>query len=289
MVALSRCLASLGLVLTCVNGRRNLEESGSAARSASLCKAPVEGEPLLANPAKVCVADKQPGLSNRNESSMEFEGLEPDVARLIVETLNGPDARLEFVVTSFPDRIDFLRDCKCDFLVELLTNTAGRRKKVGFTSPYLSPALEVLVLGTSSVTKVEDCGNVAVVKNSATKSSFESQFPSMNLITFDTNVEAVKSLVETKSSCVASEDIILKRILEQVTATEIDLLASSRRDDFRRVSTGNTFAPKPWGVGVNIDRVGLRSEIDAVVIYAEMSGKMMNLREMHGFASLLVK
>lgn len=242
---------------------------------------------LLPNPAKVCVADGQPGLSNKNGQTMEFEGLEPDVARYVVETLNGENADIEFVTTTFPERIDFIKDGKCDFLVELLTNTAGRRLQVGFTSPYLSPAAEILVLSSSSVNETSQCANVALVENSATQSSFQAAFPNVPLLEFVSNEDAVKSVADGDASCAASEDLIFKRILEQVDAAEIAILEGWTRSDFRRVSTGNTFAPKPWGIGVNMERVQLRAEIDAIMIYAEMSGKLRELREKHGFGGCL--
>jgi len=95
------------------------------------------------------------------------------------------------------------------------------------------------------------------------------------------------SVVDGQSACAASEDIIFKRILEQVDAGAIDLLKGSKSGVFRRVSTGSTFEAKPWGVGVNMGRAALRAEIDAVVIYAEMEGKLRRLREKHGFGSCL--
>ena len=101
-------------------------------------------------------------------------GYSVDLCKLIavgvVERLNMPDLRIEFVPVTAKTRFEAIENGKIDILCGATTKTLSRMERIGFTQPTFMTGGGLLSMGTAPVGGVEALAGkrVAVVSNTTT-------------------------------------------------------------------------------------------------------------------------
>jgi ABC-type amino acid transport substrate-binding protein/quercetin dioxygenase-like cupin family protein len=238
------------------------------------------------NAIVVCVGADNPGLSVRDDDG-QYRGFEVEVSKLVVaelelainETLN-----IMFVSPTLDERLQYLETQHCVFLADLLTNIPERREVVSFTPPYLVIKEELLAFRSEDITSPQDCKAAAVAAGSATLVRYEEKFKTINLVLTESNGDGVELLLNGTVDCMANDNIVFKEILDDIDeGVYKGVHPGLKSADLERISTGNTFPPKPWGLGVSDDTPWLLKELTEIMIYAAADGRLGQLRDEHGF------
>jgi ABC-type amino acid transport substrate-binding protein len=234
----------------------------------------------------VCVGADNPGLSVRDDDG-QHSRFEVNVSRLVVaelesainETLN-----VMFVSPTLDDRLQCLETQRSIFLADLLTNIPQRREVVSFTSPCLVIKEELLAFRSAGITSPQDCKAAAVAAGSAALVRCEEKFPALQLVLTKSNGDGVELLLNGTVDCMANDNIVFKEILDDIgKGVYGGAYPGLKSADLERISTGDKFPPKPWGLGVSDDTPWLLKELTEIMIYAAADGRLQHLRKIHGF------
>jgi len=244
-------------------------------------------EGLGENAIAVCVGADNRGLSVKDRDG-QYSGFEVDVAKLVVadlaDAINQP-LDIVFVNPSLDDRLQHLETQRCVFMAELLTNIPERREVVSFTPPYLVIHEELLAFRSANIT-FPNCKVAAMAAGSATEVSYKKKFPEIRQVLTDSNAVGLELLLNGKVDCMANDNIVFKELLEKIDQGALnENYPELRLSDLERISTHNTFPPKPWGLGVGDDTPWLLKELTSIMIYATADGRLGELREEHGFGN----
>eukprot|EP00040_Diaphanoeca_grandis_P008933 m.46929 g.46929 ORF g.46929 m.46929 type:complete len:495 (-) comp20375_c0_seq1:361-1845(-) len=238
------------------------------------------------NAIAICVGANDPGLSVKDDAG-QYSGFEVEVAKLVVaelevtinETLN-----ITFVSPTLDTRLKYLETQRCIFLANLLTNIPSRREVVSFTPPYLVIKEELLALRSAGITSPENCKVAAVAAGSATLIRYTEKFPALELVLTESNSDGVDLLFNRTVDCMANDNIVFKEIIDDVDQGAYkETYPELTSADLQRITTGSTFPPKPWGLGLSDNTPWLLKEVTAIMIYAAADGRLGQLREEHGF------
>lgn len=237
----------------------------------------------------VCVADDEAGLAVFNATSQTYIGYEADVARLLLSDLekflqNETPLVANFVSPTLSERLNYVATQKCDFMIQLLTNTASRREVVAIGPPYLIIYEELLVYKDSGINKISDCTKASVAAGSVTTVNYETQFPDIEQVLTDNNEEGLILFLNGTVECMANDNVVFQALLEKIDDKEFeDEFPNVESSGLKRISTGFTFPPKPWSVATSFEAPLLMNELTAILAYANADGRLDELRKLYGF------
>ena len=289
--SMRQCLLALALLVHSVAA---LPVAVSTHRDAVAAKPSYEdavaAELIAPDEVTVCLAAGEEGLSVRPMDGGDPEGYEADVARLVARDLStrlGMDLTLKYVYPTLEERLEYLEQRKCDFMAELLTNDVQgqRRQSVAFTGqPYLVIHEQILVKKSSNVAGPGDCQKAAVASGSQTSRNYAENFPQVEqVLTTGYSSAAIVLLLNGTVDCIANDDLVFDKLLKEADAGGFGTDVTSA--SFRQVSTSNIFAPKPWGLGINIKNTLLQAELGAIMTYLDAYGEFDQPRKKWSISS----
>ena len=287
--SMRQCLLALALLVHSVAA---LPVAVSTHRDAVAAKPSYEdavaAELIAPDEVTVCLAAGEEGLSVRPMDGGDPEGYEADVARLVARDLStrlGMDLTLKYVYPTLEERLEYLEQRKCDFMAELLTNDVQgqRRQSVAFTGqPYLVIHEQILVKKSSNVTGPGDCQKAAVASGSQ---QLRGEFPAGRAGPHDGVQLCGHRAAPQRHRRLHRQrrDLVFDKLLKEADAGGFGTDVTSA--SFRQVSTSNIFAPKPWGLGINIKNTLLQAELGAIMTYLDAYGEFDQPRKKWSISS----
>lgn len=166
-------------------------------------------------------------------------GVEVDLAKSIADTMG---VKLELVVVTSANRMEFLEQGKIDVLVGSMYDTAERRKAVGIIEPGYWSTGPTLMAKKGVIKSWEDikgkpvCGKQGTLYNKSAETQYGAK-----IIAFTGNSEAKEALRSQK--CVA--------FIYENASIQADLLSGEWNDYEMPVSI---MFDNPWGIAVPLDQ-----------------------------------
>lgn len=141
---------------------------------------------------RVAVLPDFPPASVQNASG-DFEGYEPDIARLLAEALG---VELEFVSTDGASRLPLLEADRVDVNISSWTATDERARAVGYSIPYFAAGASVLYSNDNPIESYDDLAglSVSVARGSTNDTIMTEDFPDTEIVRFESIADAVQAL-----------------------------------------------------------------------------------------------
>jgi ABC-type amino acid transport substrate-binding protein len=188
----------------------------------------------------------------KNPTTNEVEGFDADLCREIATALG---VQPEFVETTSPNRLPFLKEDKVDIVISTMTRNEERLKEIDFTKIYYVAGQKILVKSDSPYQKVEDLVTAKVkvcsvegatsIKNLEAKGVVQS-----DLVLFKTYSEGAQALLDGRCQAVSTDDSILFGLAAQNEGLEV---------------RGDAFSEEPLGIGIKKGKDDLVQFINGVL------------------------
>lgn len=191
-------------------------------------------------------------------------GMEVDLAQDVAHRLG---VRLEPVIVSSSNRIQFLEQGKIDLIIATMTDTPARRKVVTMVEPhYFASGTNVLALKNSKIQQWSDlsgkkvCGNQGSIYNKPASQQYGA-----DVIAFPGISEAEAAL--RVGSCVAfiyDDTIIQATLLDRATWGDYTMPLESQNEE-------------PWSIAIRLGDAGTayNSVLSQIVMEWHRSGKLL--------------
>jgi glutamate/aspartate transport system substrate-binding protein len=157
-------------------------------------------------------------------------GYAVDLCLKVVEQLrkdyNLPDLKVKYLTLSGAERIPKLVDGSVDMECGATTNTKARQEKVDFSLTYFIAGMKILARKDAGITDPYSLAGktVALSKGTTSEKLFtqlhDAEVPSMKLVQYPNNAEALKAVVEGKADAFPHDDILLTALLATVPSRE---------------------------------------------------------------------
>ena len=168
---------------------------------------------------KVGVDENTLFFSTRNPSSGEFEGFEPDLARLIAKAIFGDDdpGRVEFVPVVTGNKVAAVVDDKVDMTISVVSQTCDRWEQVDFTTTYYETTQRILVPPESPIHGVQDLEGrrVCVTSGSSSQNYLKKEVPDATIVPVEFRTDCLVALQEDRADAVLLPYSILAGLAAQ--------------------------------------------------------------------------
>ena len=148
-------------------------------------------------------SDKKPfGYVDENG---EYQGYDVYLARRLAADLG---VALEIVSLDAPNRIEYLQSFKVDVVLANFTYTEDRARQVDFALPYMKVALGVVSPDESLITEPEQLNGrtLIVSKGTTAETFFETNYPEVRLLRFDSYTEAYIALIDGRGDALSTDN-----------------------------------------------------------------------------------
>lgn len=201
------------------------------------------------------------------DSSGNFVGFEPDLARKIAKVILGDENRVEFVPVTASSRISMLNGKKVDMLIATMTITQQRMLVVDFTSPYYIAGQAMLVPSGSKISSPAELNGKSVITVYGTVADKYIRIiaPNASIRGYKTYDEAYKALKAGKSTAILSDNTILMGYAIKDKSLKLVPLRFSR---------------EPYGVVFRkeLESEKLRDKVEMIVTGMQSDGSLNQLR-----------
>ncbi len=202
-------------------------------------------------------------------------GYAMDLCLRVVEQLRQdlklPDLKVKYLTLSGPERIPKLLDGSVDMECGATTNTKARQEKVDFSLSYFIAGMKILSRKDSGITDPQSLAGktVALSKGTTSEKLFtqlhDIEIPSMKLVQYPNNVEALKAVEEGKADAFPHDDILLTALLAN----------KPNRGDFKLTQT--YLSIEPYGIMVRKGDKRLLAAIDRTIGTLYVSGEIYKI------------
>jgi len=200
---------------------------------------------------KVGVKYDQPGLGNKNPSTGKPEGLDVEMAKIIVGRLGIAPDKIEFSETVSKNREPFLQNGTVDMILATYSITAKRKLLVSFAGPYYVTGQQLLVLkDDDSIKGPDDLAGKKVCSVSASTplGKIQADYKQAKPVAFATYTECV--------------DQLLNKQVDAVTTDGAILLGYAARNPSKLKVVGDAFSEEKYGVGLKKDDKAFRDFVN---------------------------
>ena len=168
---------------------------------------PVLSQILARGELVVGTAADMPPL-NMTTKDKQVIGLEPDLARLMAETMG---VKLTVKSIAFPNLLSALELGQVDMVLSGMTITGQRNMRVAFVGPYISSGKSFLTKSQTLAAATEASQvnspdtTVVALRNSTSQQFVETFLPKATLTLVDTYDEGVKMVIEDKVKAMVAD------------------------------------------------------------------------------------
>lgn len=149
---------------------------------------------------------------SQQDTSGEWTGYDPDVARLIADALG---VNLEIVPLDPPGRVPFLVTDKVDLVVSILGVTPERLRQVAFSQPYSQVEVVIVAGKDTKLETAEDLKplRIAVVRAASHAQLVEKIAPEgATILSFEDDFAQVQAVANGQADAIASSPDVIDRI-----------------------------------------------------------------------------
>lgn len=200
------------------------------------------------------------------DSSGKPMGVSVELAEALAKYLGRP---LRIQNMPFVGLIPSLKNGAVDCVVSSMTDTPERRESIGFSDPYLSTGLALLVGAKSadrSLADLDQPGKTIVVRLGTTGETWARQnIKNAKLVSQEKENTAVLEVIQGKADAFIYDQMSVWQNNQKNPGTTRALLAPIRKED--------------WAIGVRKDNEELRSQINAFLKEYRASGGFDRLAE----------
>jgi putative glutamine transport system substrate-binding protein len=120
---------------------------------------------------KVGIKEDVPGFGFYNKDTMQYEGLEIDIAKLIAKEFTGDEGNAYFIPVTESTREELLNNGDVDIMIATFTITEERKKLFKFSPPYYTDYIGIMVKNDSNIKILEDLSGktIAIVNRTTTR------------------------------------------------------------------------------------------------------------------------
>lgn len=182
-------------------------------------------------------------LSYRDTSTGEIKGFEVDLAHEIARDIFGDPNKVDFRFVEYGERQKSLEERKVDIVINTLTQTPERQRRIDFSLPYLSVNTRMLVMSSSGIVNTDQtAGRTLCATRESTALDKIRQFaPMSNILATGSWGDCLMALQLGQIDGIVTDDAILSGMLAQDPYTSI---------------VGDTIAQENYGIGVRRSSAG---------------------------------
>lgn len=158
------------------------------------------------------------------DSNGEYTGFDVEMAK---EVVNAMGKKIKFQPINWNMKESELNNGNIDFIWNGFSITEEREKQVDFSKPYLRNRQVIVTLAGSPIKTKEDLKGKVVVAQSESSAinaigDYKSNFK--ELVTFDTNEQALRDLEAGRADAIVADEILLKYYTNQKGADKFNFL-----------------------------------------------------------------
>ncbi len=183
-------------------------------------------------------------FSFRDPITGKITGFDVDIAGEIARDIFGTPSQVEYRILSSEDRIAALERKQVDVVVKTMAVTCKRKKLVNFSTVYLIGNQRILVPKDSGISGPEDLSGkrVCVVKGTTSLERIQEITPPPIIVSMVTWADCLVAMQQSQVDAVSTDDSILAGLVSQ--------------DPYLRI-VGPSLNVEPYGVGINLENIGL--------------------------------
>ena len=183
-------------------------------------------------------------FSFRDPITGEITGFDVDIAGEIARDIFGTPSQVEYRILSSADRIEALENNEVDVVVKTMTITCERKKRVNFSTAYLTANQRILAPRDSNIRQSSDLSGkrVCVAKGTTSLDRIQQITPPPLIVGVVTWADCLVALQQRQVDAVSTDDSILAGLVSQ--------------DPYLQI-VGPSMNEEPYGIGVNKQNTGL--------------------------------
>ncbi|OAN39338.1 ABC transporter substrate-binding protein [Mycolicibacterium iranicum] len=183
-------------------------------------------------------------FSFRDPITGEITGFDVDIAGEIARDIFGTPSQVEYRILSSADRVEALENNEVDVVVKTMTITCERKKRVNFSTAYLTANQRILAPRDSNITQSSDLSGkrVCVAKGTTSLERIQQITPPPLIVGVVTWADCLVALQQRQVDAVSTDDSILAGLVSQ--------------DPYLQI-VGPSMNEEPYGIGVNKQNTGL--------------------------------
>ena len=231
------------------------------ASDVALAGSPTFDKIKQAGTINVGVKFDQPGLGQKPAGSNTPRGFDIEIAEMLAASLGLKPEQIKFTETVSANREPFLQNGTVDLVVATYTINDKRKAVVDFAGPYYIAGQDLLVKESNTdITGPDSLGGkkVCSVDGSTPAQRIKTDYPTADLITFDTYSKCVEQLSSGQVDAVTTDDAILRGY------------AAAQPGVFKVV--GKPFSKEPYGIGLPKGDNALRAFLNDALEKHEQNG-----------------
>ncbi|NMO92376.1 glutamate ABC transporter substrate-binding protein [Actinomycetospora sp. TBRC 11914] len=202
-------------------------------------------------------------LSYRDPRSGVLTGLDVRIAQEMARAIFGDPNRIRFRIESSAQRIPNLLSGSVDMVVQAMTVTCERKRRIGMSSVYYDAAQRIAVPAVSPVTSITQLGGRPVCSISGTTS-----ITTLQAVRGTNGQPPVVVGVPQNSDCL----VLLQQGQVDAATTDDTILAGYALEDRRVAVRGEALASEPYGIGVAPQNTDLLRFTNAVLDRIKVDG-----------------
>lgn len=183
-------------------------------------------------------------FSFRDPISGEITGFDVDIAGEVARDIFGTPSQVEYRILSSAERITALQKSEVDIVVKTMSITCDRRKKVSFSTVYLTAYQRILASRDSPITQAADLSGkrVCVAKGTTSLRRIRQISPPPIVVSVINWADCLVALQQRQVDAVSTDDTILAGLVVQ--------------DPYLHI-VGTEMGQEPYGIGMNLNDTGL--------------------------------
>ncbi|MCU1344369.1 MAG: glutamate transporter substrate-binding protein [Acidimicrobiia bacterium] len=206
----------------------------------------------------------------RNPLNGKMEGFDIDMLREVAQAIFGGeikdiDAKIEFKVITYAQRIPSLQDGSVDIVAHTMTINCTRWNVMAFSSEYYSAGQKLMagkLLAGSGVKGLADlAGHTVCVARGSTNEQEVAKYPQVKAFKVDDLTDCVVAFQQGQADVVTGDDTVL--------------LGFAKQDPYAQILP-DAFTSEPYGLGIAKDHVDFVRFVNAVLQGMRTDGRWTN-------------
>ncbi|MBS9535304.1 glutamate ABC transporter substrate-binding protein [Mycobacterium sp. M1] len=183
-------------------------------------------------------------FSFRDPITGEITGFDVDIAGEVARDIFGTPVQVEYRILASAERIAALQKSEVDIVVKTMSITCERRKKVNFSTVYLTANQRLLVPRDSSIRQAPDLSGkrVCVAQGTTSLRRIRQINPAPIIISVVNWADCLVALQQHQVDAASTDDSILAGLKAQ--------------DPYLHI-VGTSMDAEPYGIGINLHNTGL--------------------------------
>ena len=208
-----------------------------------------------------------PGVGYLNPDTNELEGLEIDLAKLIVKELCGDSKALWPVAVTALTREAMLENGEIDFVLATFTITEERKEKFHFTDSYFQDAIGLMTFKDAGVSELKDLDGMTI-----------------GTVQFGTAYSALSAEIEALGIHATVEQYAsYPEVMEALKAGHVDAFSADKPMlwgyvDDETVVLDTAFGPQDYGIATKLDHTSLSKYLDELMTKIQKDGRLAEIQ-----------